>query len=50
MYIHELNHWTDFRWDGAKIAILLDEIARLQGLLHGRQIELAFLKPCSVTW
>lgn len=24
MYIHELENWTDFRWDDKEIALLLD--------------------------
>ncbi len=36
MYIHELENWTDFRWDDSKVALRLDEVTRRQGALYGR--------------
>lgn len=42
MYIHEKDNWTDFRWDGDKVAILLDEVCREQGRLFGRLSGLGF--------
>lgn len=42
MYIHELENWSDFRWNGEKIAILLDEVCREQGRLLGRLSGLGF--------
>lgn len=44
MYIHEHQNWTDFRWDGDKIAVQLDELARQQGLLYGKLSGLGFDK------
>lgn len=42
MYIHELENWTDFRWNGEKIALLLDVVCREQGRLFGRLSGLGF--------
>jgi len=41
-YIHEHDNWTDFRWDGGKVAVLLDEVCREQGRLFGRLSSLGF--------
>ena len=42
MYIHEHDNWTDFRWDNARIATSLDEVARAQGRLYGKLSGLGF--------
>ena len=42
MYIHEREHWTDFRWDASRVALLLDDVCRKQGLLYGRLSSLGF--------
>lgn len=42
MYIHELDNWTDFRWDNDSVALLLDEVTREQGRLYGRLDRLGF--------
>ena len=42
MYIYERENWTDFRWDGDKTALLLDNVAREQGKLYGRLSGLGF--------
>lgn len=42
MYIHERDNWTDFRWDAAGLAALLEEVNRKQGLLYGRLASLGF--------
>lgn len=42
MYIHEREHWTDFRWDASQVAFLLDGVCRKQGLLYGRLSSLGF--------
>ena len=42
MYIHERENWTDFRWDTAKVAVLIEEAGRKQGQLLGRLGTLGF--------
>lgn len=42
MYIHEYDNWTEFRWKGDDIAVLLDEVCREQGKLYGRLSGLGF--------
>lgn len=42
MYIHEHDHWTDFRWEDKDVALLLDEVTREQGKLYGRLSGLGF--------
>ena len=42
MYIHERENWTHFRWDDSKIALLIEEASRKQGLLFGRLSGLGF--------
>lgn len=42
MYIHEREHWTDFRWDASQVALLLDDVCRREGLLYGRLNSLGF--------
>lgn len=42
MYIHETEHWTDFRWDTAQVSLLQDMVCRKQGLLYGRLSSLGF--------
>lgn len=42
MYIHEQEHWTEFRWEGAQVACLLDDVCRQQGMLYGRLSSLGF--------
>lgn len=42
MYIHERENWTDFRWDNAMTALLIEEASRKQGLLLGRLSNLGF--------
>ena len=42
MYIHERENWTDFRWDVAKVALLIEEASRKQGQLLGRLSNLGF--------
>lgn len=42
MYIHEYDNWTEFRWKGDDIALLLDEVCREQGKLYGRLSGLGF--------
>lgn len=42
MYIHERENWTNFRWDDSKIALLIEEASRKQGLLFGRLSGLGF--------
>ncbi len=36
MYIHERENWTVFHWDKERVALLLEEVGRKQGLLYGR--------------
>src|SRR5574344_14513 len=42
MLLYEHDNWTDFRWNGDKIAILLDNVSREQGKLYGRLSSLGF--------
>lgn len=42
MYIHEYDNWTEFRWKGDDVALLLDEVCREQGKLYGRLSGLGF--------
>ena len=42
MYIHEQEHWTEFRWEGSQVAHLLDDVCRKQGMLYGRLSSLGF--------
>src|ERR1043166_8411880 len=42
MYIHERKHWPEFRWDQAKLSLLLAEVRHLQGRLLGRMEALGF--------
>lgn len=42
MYIHERDHWTDFRWDTTKVSLLQETVCRKQGLLYGRLSSLGF--------
>ena len=42
MHIHERENWTNFRWDDSKIALLIEEASRKQGLLFGRLCGLSF--------
>ena len=49
MYIHELENWTDFRWDDKEIALLLDEVTREQGKLYGRLSGLGFESQLQAT-
>lgn len=42
MYIHEKEHWTDFRWDTSQVSLLQEEVFRKQGMLYGRLSTLGF--------
>lgn len=42
MYIHEKEHWTDFRWDASQVSLLQEEVFRKQGMLYGRLSTLGF--------
>lgn len=42
MYIHEREHWTDFRWDSGRVAAVVEEVGRRQGLLIGRLRDVGF--------
>ena len=42
MYIHELNNWTNFRWDATQVSILQEIVCRKQGHLYGRLSSLGF--------
>lgn len=42
IYIHELDNWSRFEWDGAKIAGLLAGVSRKQGRLVGNMEGLGF--------
>lgn len=42
MYLHERENWTEFSWDDAEVALLLDEVTREQGKLFGRLSGLGF--------
>lgn len=42
MYIHEYPNWTDFTWQDAPIAVLLDQVTREQGKLQGRLSLIGF--------
>lgn len=42
MYIHEKDHWTDFRWDASVLTGVLEQVSRKQGLLFGRLSSLGF--------
>lgn len=41
-YIHELESWPNFSWDGAKLAQKLASVRNRQGRLSGRMEELGF--------
>src|SRR5271154_5522024 len=41
-YIHERKEWPEFRWDQARLALLLAETRHLQGRLLGRMEALGF--------
>ncbi len=36
MYIHEIDNWTDFRWDASEVSLFQEKVFRKQGLLYGR--------------
>ncbi len=42
MYIHEHENWTEFRWDGSRVTLLVEEVCREQGKLYGRLEGLGF--------
>lgn len=42
MYIHQINNWTDFRWENEKLLSLLANVRHLQGRLLGRMETLGF--------
>lgn len=42
MYIHEREHWTQFRWDDSRLSLPLETVSRKQGLLFGRLKDLGF--------
>lgn len=42
MYIHELEAWTNFKWDNNKLAPVLSHVRYLQGRLLGRMEHLGF--------
>lgn len=42
MYIHEREHWTDFRWDTSQVTLLQEVVFRKQGMLYGRLSTLGF--------
>ena len=42
MYIHEQEHWTDFRWDTSQVTLLQEVVFRKQGMLYGRLSTLGF--------
>lgn len=42
MYLHERKNWTDFHWDAAEIAPLLNNVRLSQGKLLGRVSDLGF--------
>lgn len=42
MYIYERENWTQFRWDEAKVSLLLETASRKQGLLYGRLADIGF--------
>lgn len=42
MYIHERENWTEFRYDSAQTALLIEEASRKQGQLLGRLSNLGF--------
>src|SRR5215204_4037767 len=41
-YIHELEDWATFRWDGGRLAALLSTARHLQGRLVGHMEALGF--------
>lgn len=41
-YIHELPHWTDLKWDNARLLPLLADVRHRQGRLLGRMERLGF--------
>ncbi|MCL1941571.1 MAG: DUF4172 domain-containing protein, partial [Synergistaceae bacterium] len=41
-YIHEINDWTDFKWDAQKLSKLLGDVRYKQGLLLGKMNGLGF--------
>lgn len=42
MYIHEIEHWTNFTWDNEKIILALSSVRHLQGRLLGQIESLGF--------
>jgi len=49
MYIHERENWSDFRWDESAVAVLLEKVGRMQGLLIGRLDSLGFESKLEAT-
>lgn len=41
-YIHEIPHWTDFKWDFGKISMLLAKVNKEAGYLAGRLSTIGF--------
>lgn len=42
MFVHQLENWTDFKWDHEKILPLLSDVRHLQGRLLGKMEHLGF--------
>ena len=42
MYIYERENWSDFRWSDSAIAVLLEKVCMMQGVLIGRLETLGF--------
>lgn len=48
-YLHEKENWTNFYWNQDEVAVILDEVARLQGRLYGRLEGLGFESQLKAT-
>ena len=50
MYIHDIENWTDFRWDDKRILPTLASVRHLQGRLLGKMEGLGFDLSEKATW
>ncbi len=49
MFIHEIEHWTDFVWDKEKVTEKLMQVSEALGYMHGRLSLIGFDEQLKAT-
>ncbi len=49
MFIHEIDHWTDFVWDKEKVTEKLMQVSEALGYMHGRLSMIGFDEQLKAT-